>query len=542
MGFSRIPPHRRQSLFLVASMLLAVLLAACNPVKLITPPNAMGKIIVVVGVFDPLGRSVNGATVSIEVFDDAPGASEPEGTASKTVQTAQNGLIAVGFPDASFTHGNPFPDDGMYFNARASARIGGVICEGSVENVGFEQQPNFMTIARRLGLRFTLLRGLTVALRTALNYAYQTTVRIPNTALLSTQLRAFVGAARIDLVCPEEEEEAEATEPVVAVTPPTATPKTPSPTPSATATPTATPTPTGTATLTPTAPPATPTPDLTEADVCFVIYTNEGGGTVIELHVKDPSLKSGIEKAEWTGYSDQGKVDKIEGWTPTGEPVAVFEHAPSIFMVKVTFRGRQITLIFDLKNAPRCPGTPTPTPVLTVSGTVTVPQANCRYGDSQYHLPKFGLKQGDRVTVKGRNVLNTWLWVQPEGYTSGCWISKDLVDLGGADISRLPAIDAKGMLPQTPYAPKPQGFSVTRSGDKVIVQWSPSGIAGDDFKGYLIEAWFTQGGYLKRLVLGSMANPPRFEFNADKGTSVEVYAWNLHSRGYSEPAVYKGAP
>ncbi len=546
---ARIPSCGRRTISLVFFILFASLLSACRGANVIKPPNALGEILVFIRVQDSRGRPIHGASVSIKVVDNPYG----NKASVKDVKTDRDGVVAVGFPDDSFSPEAPDPYD-MYFEATATAVVDGRVCTGKVTG-RFLMRPNSRTILKALGLDPAIGRPRTVVttvVHSAASYVgYR--FRIP-AALLSTQFQAWIGAERIELDCPEPDEAgAEGTEPVIAVTPPSATPETPSPTPSATATPTATPTATATATVTPTptatrTPAPTRPPDFTMADLCVALIPTEGG-VIVELRFKDGRVLDGIDLdgtvvavTTRDGTRIRGGRSSKRGGSLVTEITQVDASQVEHLEVLLKYRGGSTLLGGKIGDWPPCPATPTPTPALTVSGTVTVSQANCRYGDSKYHLHKFSLRQGDRLTVKGRNVLNTWLWVQPEGYSSSCWISRDLVDVGGADISLLPAIDAKGMLPRTAYAPKPQGFSVTRSGDKVIVQWSPSGITGDDFRGYLMEAWFTQGGYLKRLVLGSSTNPPRFEFKADQGTSVEVYAWNLHSRGYSEPAVYKGTP
>ncbi len=143
--------------------------------------------------------------------------------------------------------------------------------------------------------------------------------------------------------------------------------------------------------------------------------------------------------------------------------------------------------------------TPTITPTYTITPTFANPkgevieQANCRYGPGAAYLYKYGLYEGYRVEVLGRNQLGSWAWVQALGFPDPCWVKVSLLELDG-DIfsvgeyySRLPYSDL--------YRP-PTFVQAERDGDEVAITWAAVWMTEDDYRGYLIESWLCQDGQL----------------------------------------------
>lgn len=191
--------------------------------------------------------------------------------------------------------------------------------------------------------------------------------------------------------------------------------------------------------------------------------------------------------------------------TPLSSPIIAASQTP-------TFVPRPTTIPLLLL-------TPSPTPTVTeaisptssptyvkLRGTVIVAQANCRYGPGYPYLYKYGLLEGNRLEIIGRNDSGTWIEVQAIGGSNPCWVKADLMKIQGDVMTVMPIAPEDVLLPMSPYYGPLQGVSATRHGDEVIVSWKPLMLrAGDDSEQfpYLIEAWVCQSGKIVFTPLGT---------------------------------------
>ena len=156
---------------------------------------------------------------------------------------------------------------------------------------------------------------------------------------------------------------------------------------------------------------------------------------------------------------------------------------------------------------------PTLTPSMTSSPSITptyailrgkvLEQANCRYGPGAAYLYKYGLYPGFNIEIIGRNELGTWIVIQAIGGSNPCWVKASLLDISGEVMSLAPT---SLPLPHSPFYGPLTGVSAQRSGEDVVISWSPLFLrAGDDSLQfpYLIEAWLCQDGQLIFSPIGS---------------------------------------
>lgn len=149
----------------------------------------------------------------------------------------------------------------------------------------------------------------------------------------------------------------------------------------------------------------------------------------------------------------------------------------------------------------------TPTPSATLSptpdfvwGVINVAQASCRFGPGGGYLLRTTLFAGDVVEILGHMELNEnwWFLHDVERPKFNCWVSQELIDLGGDRAKIFPIDDPHLVLPFTtqPY-PALRGVNASRSGNIVTVRWEGfEYLAGDDSgqNQYLVEAWVCQNG------------------------------------------------
>lgn len=159
-----------------------------------------------------------------------------------------------------------------------------------------------------------------------------------------------------------------------------------------------------------------------------------------------------------------------------------------------------ITPTPTISETPTITATPTPD---YVWGHINVAQASCRFGPGGAYLLATTLFEGDLVDVRGYMELNeNWWFVEPvigEGERArGCWVSQELVTVGGNRDRIFPIEDPHLVLPYTtqPYDPL-TGVRASRNGTIVTVSWDHfDWLPGDEsFQNkYLVEAWVCQNG------------------------------------------------
>lgn len=176
-------------------------------------------------------------------------------------------------------------------------------------------------------------------------------------------------------------------------------------------------------------------------------------------------------------------------WTETFTPTATFT---STFTPTFT-ETLTPTLTF--------PPTITPSPTVTATPTFAFPsvtvnkQAHCRYGPSVAYLHAADLYAGDTGTVRGRFVYSNWLYIKFDKLNYFCWVAPSVVDVVG-DLSTIRTTELNlQSIGSNRYGP-PSGITATRRGSQVTISWNPVTMTQDDDRGYLLELFVCQDGYL----------------------------------------------
>jgi len=123
------------------------------------------------------------------------------------------------------------------------------------------------------------------------------------------------------------------------------------------------------------------------------------------------------------------------------------------------------------------------------------------WGPAKTYLYGWDLKAGDTGTVYGRAPVGTWLYVHMDRVNKWCWISPWVVDLVG-DPNTVIEENIEAHMPWAfePYEPHlydpPARVSAERQGDQVIITWSSVWMTQDDDRGYFLDLWVCQGGYI----------------------------------------------
>ena len=210
-------------------------------------------------------------------------------------------------------------------------------------------------------------------------------------------------------------------------------------------------------------------------------------------------------------------------WTET--PTSTFT-PPSTFTSTATFTPT-ITL------TPTITATPTfAFPTVTVNK-----QAHCRYGPAVAYLHAADLAVGDVGTVRERAVYSNWLRIKFDKLDYFCWVAPSVVDLVG-DISNInkitPDLQSIG---SNQYGP-PHNVSAIRNGDDVTISWEQMKMTKDKDRGYFIEAFVCQNGFL---LWWTFSYPDQFTTSYtvrdEAGCAAPSYGqlYTVEKHGYSLP-------
>lgn len=179
----------------------------------------------------------------------------------------------------------------------------------------------------------------------------------------------------------------------------------------------------------------------------------------------------------------------------------------------------------------------TPTPTFAFPSAIVNKQAHCRYGPSVAYLHAADLYPGDAGTVRGRHEYSRWHYVKFDKLDYFCWVAPSVVDVVG-DVSTL--YYTKPNLPTigyNAYGP-PTGVTAVRDGSQVTISWNQVHMTHDDDRGYFIEAFVCQGGFL---LWWTFSYEEQFtttytvtdEAGCPELSSGEIYTVEKH--GYSQP-------
>lgn len=185
--------------------------------------------------------------------------------------------------------------------------------------------------------------------------------------------------------------------------------------------------------------------------------------------------------------------------------------------------------------------TPEPTITFTpefVFPTVTVnKQAHCRYGPSAAYLHAADLYAGDVGQVRSQAVYSKWLYIKFEKLNYFCWVAPSVVDVVG-DVSTLKKVEPNlQSIGSNMYGP-PQNVQTSRHDDEVTITWNQVEMTQDDDRGYFIEAFVCQGGFL---IWWTFSYPDQFTTSYtvkdEEGCSTPSYGklYTVEKHGYSQP-------
>ena len=207
-------------------------------------------------------------------------------------------------------------------------------------------------------------------------------------------------------------------------------------------------------------------------------------------------------------------------------------------MVIVACGGASLTLINEILSKynlqvsdkpieqPTEPPVQVPNPVSSLRGSV-LQLANCRYGPDWPYLFKYGLKQGTKMEVIGRDADGDWLQVQGIGGNNPCWVKAKYMQIEG-DVMTLPdAYPNTRDLPISPFFPQ-MTISVSTSGGMVDVSWQEHSIRSDLETGenveYIVEIWTCVDGESAFYALGFPPDETSASFPIDNSCGITSQA------------------
>lgn len=183
------------------------------------------------------------------------------------------------------------------------------------------------------------------------------------------------------------------------------------------------------------------------------------------------------------------------------------------------------------------------TPTITATPTFAFPtvtvnkQAHCRYGPNVAYLHAADLYPGDVGSVRGTALYSKWLYIKFDKINYFCWVAPSVVDLVG-DISGIAKVTPNlQSIGSNMYGP-PKNVQATRNGDEVTISWDQVKMTTDDDRGYFIEAFVCQNGFLLWWTFSySDQFTTSYTVKDEKGCSAPSYGQLLtvEKHGYSEP-------
>jgi hypothetical protein len=149
------------------------------------------------------------------------------------------------------------------------------------------------------------------------------------------------------------------------------------------------------------------------------------------------------------------------------------------------------------------------------------------------------LYQGDVGTVRGRYIYSNWLYVKFDKLNYFCWVAPSVVDVVG-DVKQIAykELDLQS-IGSNMYGP-PTGVTAVRNGNEVIISWNQVNMTKDDDRGYLLELFVCQGGYL---LWWTDSYPDQFttsyEVRDEAGCPAPSsgFLYTVEKHGFSQPAV-----
>lgn len=220
----------------------------------------------------------------------------------------------------------------------------------------------------------------------------------------------------------------------------------------------------------------------------------------------------------------------IENFTPSPTPTTTPLSSPT----------PMVTVTPTLTVTPA--STLTATPVASLDGEVQAEKLACRYGPGDLYLYQFGLIQGNKMQVLGRDIHSEWVYVQVQGYDSPCWVNPKYINMNG-DIASLESVyPGKVNIPLSYYWPAPKNVYAARTADgkQVGIYWDeyilPDGeMESPDSPRYLAELWLCKDGKLTFTSVFAWQNNLLVDDEAGCSEPSSGVMYLVEKHGYSGP-------
>lgn len=223
-------------------------------------------------------------------------------------------------------------------------------------------------------------------------------------------------------------------------------------------------------------------------------------------------------------------------WTPTYTPTLTF--TPTHTSTSTSTHTRTLTPTHTLTP------TTTNTPTITFTPTynfptvvVNVANAHCQYGPHKAYLHALDLHQGYVGRVWGRDVYTSWLYVKFDLLIIPCWVHISLVDIEG-DVSKMMVQEVNLPITNALYS-APTGVEAERDANNMVtVSWNPVWMTQDDDRGYFLDVWVCQGGFLVWSPVSlPTQNLVQYSFLDEPGCSQPSYGklYTVEKHGYTSP-------
>src|SRR5688572_6493716 len=147
--------------------------------------------------------------------------------------------------------------------------------------------------------------------------------------------------------------------------------------------------------------------------------------------------------------------------------------------------------------------TNTPEPEFEIMNAIVKEHLSCLHGPGEFFLYRFGMIEGIKLQVFGKNIHSDWAYVEAADYEGKCWVLLSQITLEG-DAAKLKVLyPGEVGLPLSFLWPAPQNVYTARTADgsQVAIYWDeyilPDGeIESPDSPRYLLELWTCQNGTL----------------------------------------------
>ena len=116
-------------------------------------------------------------------------------------------------------------------------------------------------------------------------------------------------------------------------------------------------------------------------------------------------------------------------------------HTQEVVHTQEVTRIVEIPVTITPTSTPQISPTITQTPTITLTPTISstpkppigkvLQRSVCHYGPGAAYLYKYGLVEGSRMEIVGRNEAGTFAYIQAIGGNNPCWVDVDYLEISG---------------------------------------------------------------------------------------------------------------